>query len=542
MDELESRLDHELAGLGRVPLAEPEPVDRLRRRARRVRVGRAVTSIVGAGVAVAVIAAGVVATRGGSSSPAPRKVRVAAPSFVLGDIDAVVLSSTFDPDGARESFSPAVAATVARVPGVQSVSGVVDTFAALSKDGLGYNTGSMRLAQAAPPRTPILFSFHEPDEVDLLGGRLPTAPDEVVVDPDLLSRYQLALGDTVSFQTGGLAGQGLPLHIVGTFDLPGVDLTGIPLAAIPAAHQSPQLAFDRLDVKLAPGAEQANVRDAIATAVGNGFTVAQPSVISFPDQRVAQLEIQHAYWALLSPDPTERSTAVAAPANPNGNAAYQEHAAEAANAELRVENVTFVSPDAATLTYRVFYGGQPSPIVNAPQSGAATRVDGVWKLTKDTVCNLAAADHLACSGFQAGAPAPPGGYEPEGTLAPAVDHAFKTLADPGATVDDRIGAVWAGTTLRAEIAAGVAADRSHAGKSTLSILGWRTDGPDKIDVMYTLVSTNGPSTPWPSVATADQAADGRWYADAQYACGITGLTLGSCASMATAAPGVVGSP
>ena len=37
MDELESRLEHQLSGLGRVPLAEPVPVDDLRRRARHVR-------------------------------------------------------------------------------------------------------------------------------------------------------------------------------------------------------------------------------------------------------------------------------------------------------------------------------------------------------------------------------------------------------------------------------------------------------------------------------------------------------------------------
>ena len=35
MDELESRLEHQLSGLGRVPLAEPVPVEDLRRRARR---------------------------------------------------------------------------------------------------------------------------------------------------------------------------------------------------------------------------------------------------------------------------------------------------------------------------------------------------------------------------------------------------------------------------------------------------------------------------------------------------------------------------
>ena len=71
MDELESRLERELSGLGRVPLAEPEPVPRLRRRARRARVGRALTSVVAGGSAVALVAGFLVATRGGG--PAPRR-------------------------------------------------------------------------------------------------------------------------------------------------------------------------------------------------------------------------------------------------------------------------------------------------------------------------------------------------------------------------------------------------------------------------------------------------------------------------------------
>ncbi len=89
--------------------------------------------------------------------------------------------------------------------------------------------------------------------------------------------------------------------IVGTFTIPDVDLTGIPLAAIAARFQPPDLALDRIDVKLAPGAQAANVRDAIARAVGTAYTVSPPSIISFPDQRLAQLEIQHAVLGAHQP-------------------------------------------------------------------------------------------------------------------------------------------------------------------------------------------------------------------------------------------------
>jgi hypothetical protein len=96
MDELESRLEHQLSGLGRVPLADPVPVDDLRRRARHVRVGRALTSVVATMTAVVVITAFVVAARQ-DRPPTSRTSCVAAPDFILGAIGAVVLSSSLAP-------------------------------------------------------------------------------------------------------------------------------------------------------------------------------------------------------------------------------------------------------------------------------------------------------------------------------------------------------------------------------------------------------------------------------------------------------------
>ena len=529
MDDLESRLEHQLSGLGRVPLAEPVPVDDLRRRARHVRVSRALTSVVATTTAIVVIAAVVIATRRSSETHA-QKVQVAAPDFVLGDIDAVVLASSLDADGARNPVPVSLAATVARVPGVQIVSGVVDTFASrMTKEGGGTYPYTV---SGVPPRTPILFTYHEGEDVALTAGRAPEAQNEIIVDADVLSRDQVKIGDTVDF---GIRGIDVSFKIVGTFDLPGIDLTGIPLAALSAAHQPPDLQLDRLDVKFKPGVDATKVRDAIATAVGN-YTVAQPAVISFPDQRLAQLEIQHAYWALLSPDANERADSGVGASNAQEKANYQKYADLATHVELRVENVAFLSADAAALTYRIYYGGSPSPIITDPQSGTATRVDGHWQLGTSTLCSLAALVGIKCTGANSGvAITPPNGWAPVSTLDPEIVHAFNTVANPDATVAERVATIAGGNTpaVRPMVESGVAHDRQYSGKATLTIAGWRSVAPTRIEVLYSLQTEGGPSTPWPSTAAAQKHFDGHWYVSEQFACGLSGLAGGSCSAPGT---------
>jgi len=128
MDDFESRLEDELSRFGRTPLAEPVAVSDLHRRARRVRVGRAVTGLVATATAIALVVGGL-AIVARDRAPRDTHLRVGAPNFVLGNVDAVVLSSRLDPDGARAPIPPDIVARVAAVPGVQSVSGVLDTFA-----------------------------------------------------------------------------------------------------------------------------------------------------------------------------------------------------------------------------------------------------------------------------------------------------------------------------------------------------------------------------------------------------------------------------
>jgi hypothetical protein len=115
------------------------------------------------------------------------------------------------------------------------------------------------------------------------------------------------------------------------------------------------------------------------------------------------------------------------------------------------------------------------------------------------------------------------------TLDPEVVRAFNALADPNATLAQRIAAIADGNAQRSIIEAGLQQDQAYAGKTQFTIAGWRANSPDMVSILYSLQTEGGPSTPWPTNATATKAADGHWYAGSQYACGINGLA-GACPS------------
>jgi hypothetical protein len=519
MDDFESRIEDELARFGRTPLAEPVPVGELHRRARRVRVGRAVTGVVATGTAIAVVLGGL-AVVGHDRAERDTHLQVSAPNFLIGDVDAVVLSSSFDADGARSPIPADVAARVAAVPGVQTVSGVLDTFAPNAEPITDENGQPL-----TPPRTAILFSYHKDDDVHITAGRAPETDDEIVVDADFLSRNRTEVGMSVHMK---VREEPREYHVVGQFDLPGVDLTGIPMVAMSAAHQAADLQVDRVDVNLKPGVNAANVRDRIAAALGGDYTVVPPSTISFADQRLAQVEIQHAYWALLSPNADERSTSGVGESNSDEKENYAKYSDLAKHVELRVENVTFLSPDAASLTYRIYYGGGPSPIITDPQTGAASRKNEHWQLATSTLCSLAALVGIKCEGAAANVPVtPPNGYQAPAALPSGVANAFEVLADPHSTTDERIAVLDRGEQARDVVAAGVDHDQAVT-KSTLTIAGWKSTGSDALQILYSLQTNGGPSTPWPTTAGAVRGADGKWYVLQQYACGIEGLARGGC--------------
>jgi hypothetical protein len=84
-----------------------------------------------------------------------------------------------------------------------------------------------------------------------------------------------------------------------------------------------------------------------------------------------------------------------------------------------------------------------------------------------------------------------------------------------------------GRRVRNVVEAGVAHDQAIE-KSDLTIAGWRPAGNAQVQILYSLQTAGGPSTPWPSTALAARGPDGHWQAGTQYACGIQGVASGGC--------------
>ena len=380
MDDLESRLEHQLSGLGRVPLAEPEPVADLRRRARRVRVGRARHR----------------RRRGrdrgrrrrcrGRRAPAAarrrrrQKVQVAAPDFVLGDIDAVVLSSSFDADGARNPL-PAIARGDRRARSRRAERERRRRHVRPGASPADNSGPSSAPRPAMPPRTPILFSYHQGDEVHLVSRpRCPARPTRSSSTPTSSLAITTRVGDTVSFAVRGPATRRSRSSARSTF--PASTSPGIPLAAMSAAHQPPELPLDRLDVKLAPGADARRRprRDRAPRSATPTRSRSRRS-ISFPDQRLAQVEIQHAYWALLSPDPPSASLSGVGPPNAQEKANYQKYS----DARRAVSSCASRTCRSSLPTRRRSRSASTTAAARRrsstdPQTGTATRVNGHWQL------------------------------------------------------------------------------------------------------------------------------------------------------------------
>jgi hypothetical protein len=100
---------------------------------------------------------------------------------------------------------------------------------------------------------------------------------------------------------------------------------------------------------------------------------------------------------------------------------------------------------------------------------------------------------------------------------------------------ERVAAVPDGESQRAAIEAGLQADQPWRGKVHFVIVGWRAEA-GTTEVLYAVATNdNGPSTPYPLIGQAVQDGGG-WFAGAQYACGLQGLTNGACAGAPGEAP------
>jgi hypothetical protein len=534
MAELDDRLSAALGRLTDTPLAEPEPVPALRKRARRHRTRRALAATTACALACGALVGVLVVTHDGHDD-APNDLRLLAPNVLLGDIDAVVLSNTYDENGARNPIPASVRNQLAAIPGVQEASGIVQRFVPITA---GDDVQQFHASADGPPRTPVLFSYHEGSEVALVAGALPTQADQLLIDRDLADRIDASVGDRVTLELGppppGNSGAGVSRTVSGIFELPAIDTAGVPLAAVPATQPLEDGTFDRIDLALDPDADLEAVRAAVAGVLGDAYVTLTPTQLGLADQRDAEIGIQHAYWSLLSRNAEERYAAreFDGTTREQADEGYARYKDTADQAELRIQRVNFVAPDRANVVYRIYYGGAPSPIITDPQNGAAVLVDGQWRIAASTTCQLATYVGQQCAAFADKPVQPPDGWN-------AVDSAlqiaapFRVVADPDATVDARVAAIATSPSLspaaqRAAILDGVAHDRKYSGRTRFLVIGLRDLG-DHAQVLYSLTvdGADGLNTPYPVIGNAVHVGD-QWLVDSQYLCGIVGLAQQGC--------------
>jgi hypothetical protein len=193
--------------------------------------------------------------------------------------------------------------------------------------------------------------------------------------------------------------------------------------------------------------------------------------------------------------------------------------------------VAFVDSDIAIVTYAAYYGPQRSSLAPRPFTGLVLRVDGIWKLSAQDICQLSAIQGPGCDSPPEQDPAnfvlPPDGWSSPSSASEAA-AAFRVLADPTAALDARVAAVEDGDVVRDQIAAGLADDANRVGVA-FNVVGARLVDADHAQILYSLVADGDPrlETPYPLVASA-VLIDGVWRAGRRYACGLHALAGNAC--------------
>ncbi len=509
--------------------------------------------VVGGGLLVAAI---------GSDDSRPS--RVAAPSVAVGDADAVVLSTAFDGDGARNQIPPDVVDAVRGVDGVAGAEGAARRFVQVYPGDGATGTAS----NEASVRSAIALSA-EGASLELQDGRLPRDASEVAVNRVLADKFGLAVGTGAIVRNGpaeqrmvchsvtatSLSGQGADsgstsimqqcspeqpvaqpgLRVVGIFNAPGGDVDDVSLLALTTdALQSLTrgTGYDRIDIKAADGVDIEGLLDRVGATLPEGLMVVPGSVLGTAQQVRNELEIQRAYHWLLSTELEKRRASNQAPPQPDAGERWAENEWQAVNTEMRVSRVAFVDSDVAIVTYAIYYGPQRSSLAPHPFTGVVLRVDGMWKLSAQDICQLSAIQGPGCDSPPEQDPAnfvvPPDGWSTPSS-APEVLAAFRVLADPTVTLDARVGAVQDGDALRDQVAAGLADDATRAGGVAFNVVGARVVDADHAQILYSLVANGEPplETPYPLVASAVRV-DGVWRAARRYACGLTAIAGSTC--------------
>ncbi|EEP69995.1 hypothetical protein MCAG_00322 [Micromonospora sp. ATCC 39149] len=167
----------------------------------------------------------------------------------------------------RNPIPPALVERVRAVDGVSAAAGeLTGTAGVVGSDGrpvLGY------AVVVAIPTEAALQSY------DVVAGRLPQRPGEVVLDAPTVAEEGFTLGGPVS--VGGSAAAARPYTLVGTVDVAGTsrDVGGpfIGLAGPDALAVSQQEGYGRIMVAAVPGVPAAELAERVAAVAGGGVTV-----------------------------------------------------------------------------------------------------------------------------------------------------------------------------------------------------------------------------------------------------------------------------
>ncbi|HEY3671623.1 MAG TPA: hypothetical protein VGN51_11870 [Acidimicrobiia bacterium] len=516
------------------------------------------TFVAGLAAAALVIVGAVVVVNLGDDEPAV--THIAAPTVVVGDIDLAVLSTSFDGDGARGAVPTDVVDTVRAIPGISGVQGAMQRFVDVVRTDTSSND-----PPDASERSAIAISWEEGAPLAFGAGGPPQQTGEIAINQSLAAQYQVGVGDDLVVRTGSTMGgavtrevrpdgsvvvgpgtspDGATMHVVGVFTPAGGDIEDMNLVVMQAdelAAATNKQYFDRVDIVAAHDVPIDELLDRVSAALPPGLMVVPPSVVGFDEQLRAELEIQRAYHWVLNPNHDLGHDATFGQSDDPATAAqnlqnYDENYWQTKNTELRVSRVAFVDNTTALATYRAYYGGMPSSVVNQPMTGVAELIDGQWKLSAAGLCELSRAAHVGCAG--GGGPTaatvvapPPDGWNAVDSVAGLADG-FQVLASPTSTVAQRVDVVDRGDQLRDAIAAGAKSDVSRANVS-FTVSGARLLDPTHAQILYSLIADGEPhlETPYPLVGNA-VLVDGAWKVASRYACGLNALATLSCPAAA----------
>jgi hypothetical protein len=479
----------------------------------------------------------------------PPTTHIAAPTVAVGDIDLAVLSTSFDGDGARGPIDTSVVDAVRAVPGVAGAQGAMQRFVDVSRPGDTFDT-----QLAASERSAIAISWEEGAPLSFSTGGPPQGADEIAINQSLAAQYGVGVGDPLVVRTGGPGGPA-PVReinpdgtvVMRPVDQPTVRVSGVfvPSAGdvddinlvvmraddLAAATHQPQ--FDRIDIVADDHVPVEDLLDRVSAALPSGTMAVPPSVVGFGEQLRSELEIQRAYHWLLDPDHARAQDSTLNPATGAGAEtnlnSFNQNLQSIRQTEFRVGRVSFIDDVTALVAVRLYFSGSAWTGVPDPTIAVAERVDGVWRISQ--MCNYSVAGGAPCAEGD-GPPvsaftAPPNGWNAVDSV-PGVADAFRVLADPSSTVEQRVAAVDRGAQLRDAIEAGARSDATHTNVS-FNVSGARLVDPTHAQILYSLIADGEPhlETPYPLVGNA-VLVDGAWKAASRFACGLTALATLAC--------------